>query len=52
MSATAAFDTRKRGTHGSDLLAATMTFGMSKSNLKMAGEVIVVWRCELVQEFF
>lgn len=45
-------NTCKRGTHSSDLLAATVTFGMSKSNLKMAGEVIVVWRCKLVQEFF
>lgn len=49
---TSRLNTCKRGTHSSDLLAAAVTFGMSKSNLKMAGEVIVVWRCELVQEFF
>ena len=51
-SATVAFNTCKRDTHSSNLLATTMTFGMSEGNLKMIGEVLVVCRCELVKEFF
>jgi hypothetical protein len=39
-------------THSSDLLATTMAFGMSKGNLKMVGEVVVVCWCELIKEFF
>jgi hypothetical protein len=39
-------------THGGDLLATAVTFGVSKSNLKVAGEVVVVGRREPVKEFF
>ena len=38
-----AFNTCERGsTYSSNLLAASVTFGVSKSNLKVVGEVVVV----------
>lgn len=44
--------TCKRSTHSGNLLATSMTFGVSEGNLKMIGEVLVVCRGELVKEFF
>ena len=52
MSAIVAFETCKGKTDSSNLLATAVAFGMSKSNLKMVGEVVVVWHRELIKEFF
>lgn len=47
-----ALDICKGGTHSGNLLATAMAFGVSKSNLEVAGEVVVVGRREPVKEFF
>jgi hypothetical protein len=47
-----AFNICKRGTYSSDLLATAVAFGVSKSNLEVAGKVVVVGRREPVKEFF
>jgi hypothetical protein len=51
-SVTVAFNICKRVTHSGNLLATAMTFGVRKSNLKVAGEVVVVGRREPIKEFF
>lgn len=39
-------------TYSSNLLATAMALGVSKSDLEMVGEVVVVCWCKLVKEFF
>jgi len=52
MSAIVALETCKGKTDSSNLFATAVAFCMSKSNLKMVGEVVVVWHRELIKEFF